>query len=257
MILQQASKLPYLPQRIISLVPSQTELLFYLGLDKEVIGITRFCIHPEAWFHKKPRIGGTKNINIEKIRGLQPDLIIANKEENIKEQIEELGKELPVLVTDISSLNDALQMITHIGTLTGKAQAAAILAGNINGAFKNLIGIENPVKTAYLIWQEPYMTVGGDTFISNMMLHCGFENIFLEKKRYPEVSIAQLQTADCKLLMLSSEPYPFEQKHVDRLGKLLPSTKIILVDGEMFSWYGSRLLQSAAYFNQLAAQFNP
>lgn len=249
------------PSRIVSLVPSQTELLFDLGLEDEVIGITKFCVHPDKWFKKKTRIGGTKTINIEKIKGLQPDLIIANKEENEQEQIEELAKDFPVWVSDVNTLNDAYEMMEAIGTLTGKIEEAQTLIIRIKTNFSQRQTPNAKPKTCYLIWKDPYMTVGGDTFINDMLNHAGFKNIFQDRKRYPEVTIAQLQTANlptgqagCQLLLLPSEPYPFKQKHIDELRRQLPDTKIILVDGELFSWYGSRLLQVPAYFKNLQQQ---
>ena len=251
MILQQTNDLKYLPQRIISLVPSQTELLHYLGLETETIGITKFCVHPQSWFKTKERIGGTKTVNLDKIKKLKPDLIIANKEENVREQIEELAADYPVWLTDVNNLADALQMIKDIGILTGKTETATALINSISIGFKAMPKTEESVETAYLIWRKPYMSVGGDTFINDMLLQCGFENIFTSQKRYPAITIAQLQTVNCQLLLLSSEPYPFKQKHIDELSSQLPGTKIILADGEFFSWYGSRLLKAPAYFKQL------
>ena len=251
MLLQQITDLHYLPKRIISLVPSQTELLFNLGLEAETVGITRFCIHPPSWFTLKEKIGGTKTLNLTKIKALQPDLIIANKEENIKEQVEALAQDLPVWVTDVHNLQDALKMIKDIGYLTGKNESAAVLINRIDQAFNTLPNIKYPVNTTYLIWRKPYMTIGGDTFINDMLKKCGFYNSFESEKRYPIIDIAQLQDNHCKILLLSSEPYPFKQKHIDELSKLLPGIKIVLVDGEYFSWYGSRLLQAPEYFKQL------
>jgi len=254
MILQQTAGLDHLPKRIVSLVPSQTELLFDLGLEAETVGITKFCVHPQNWFKTKERIGGTKTVNIDKIHQLKPDIINANKEENVQEQVEALAEDYPVWLTDVYDLEDALQMIADIGMLTGKNESALSLIDRISMAFKSVQQIKPPVKTAYLIWQKPYMTIGGDTFINDMLLQCGFENIFSNKTRYPEASVAQLQTANCQLLLLSSEPYPFKQKHIDELSSQLPRTKIILADGEFFSWYGSRMLHSPAYFKQLITQ---
>jgi ABC-type Fe3+-hydroxamate transport system substrate-binding protein len=254
MILQQTSDLPYLPKRIVSLVPSQTELLFDLGLEAETIGITKFCVHPQQWFKTKERVGGTKTIKIDKIHQLKPDLIIANKEENVKDQIEELAKDYPVWLTDVNNLPDALQMITDIGTITVKTEFATASINSISKGFKAMQKMEKPLKTAYLIWRKPYMTVGGDTFINDMLMQCGFENIFADKPRYPEINIEDLQIANCQLLLLSSEPYPFKQKHIDELSGHLPHTKIILADGEFFSWYGSRLQKAPQYFKQLIAQ---
>ncbi len=254
MILLQTTDLNYLPKKIVSLVPSQTELLFDLGLEAETIGITKFCVHPQSWFKTKEKIGGTKTVNIDKILQLQPDLIIANKEENVKEQIEALAAAYPVWLSDVNNFEDALKMISNIGELTCKNEEAVNLINNITIAFKSFPKINHPIKTAYLIWQKPYMTVGGDTFINDMLLQCGFENVFANKTRYPQINIDDLPTANCQLLLLSSEPYPFKQKHIDELSKQLPGTKIILADGEFFSWYGSRMLQAPGYFKQLIAQ---
>jgi ABC-type Fe3+-hydroxamate transport system substrate-binding protein len=239
-------------QKIISLVPSQTELLYDLGLDEEVIGITKFCVHPSTWFKTKTRVGGTKTINIEKIISLKPDLIIANKEENIKEQIEALEKFTKVYVSDVSNLDDAKNMIIEIGSLVNKEAKAKLLVEEIDEKFLQLDAInQNKKPAAYFIWRNPYMAAGGDTFIHDMMERCGFKNIFEDQFRYPEINIKQLKKLNCKLLLLSSEPFPFKQKHIDELQPLLPSTKILLVDGEMFSWYGSRLLLAANYFLHL------
>ena len=254
MILQQAADLTYLPKRIVSLVPSQTELLFDLGLNAETIGITKFCIHPESWFKTKERIGGTKTVNFDKIHLLKPDLIIANKEENVKEQIESLALNYPVWLSDVNNLPNALQMIEDIGILTGKSADANTLITGIKKAFNKMPKIKKPVKTAYLIWRKPYMTVGIDTFINDMLQQCGFENIFSDKKRYPEINMEDLRIAGCQLLLLSSEPYPFKQKHIDQLSTQLPGIKILLADGEFFSWYGSRLQQSPSYFKRLITQ---
>lgn len=244
------------PQRIISLVPSQTELLYDLGLDEKVVGITKFCIHPEEWFRAKTRVGGTKDIKKEIIDKLQPDLIIANKEENVKEQVEELAKDYPVWVSDIHDLESALQMIEDVGTLTNKKIKSKEITAVIKQAFFQIANVQpktqnTKLKTCYLIWRNPYMTVGSDTFIHDMLDRCGLENIFLNKIRYPETTVEELNDAGCELLLLSSEPYPFKQKHIDELQEQLPGCKIMLVDGEMFSWYGSRLMKAPAYFKEL------
>jgi ABC-type Fe3+-hydroxamate transport system substrate-binding protein len=254
MILQPTTHLKNIPKRIVSLVPSQTELLHYLGLEEETVGITRFCLHPKEWFRSKQKIGGTKTINIAAIKKLQPDLIIANKEENVQQQVEELAAEFNVLVTDVNSVEDALQMMEQIGQLTGKKSKATELIKKITTEFSTITAPETIIKTAYLIWNKPYMSIGGDTFISNILQTCGLQNIFAHAKRYPEITVEQLKAANCQLLLLSTEPYPFKQKHIDELQQQLPNAKIILVDGEMFSWYGSRMLYMPAYLNNLVAQ---
>lgn len=242
------------PQRIISLVPSQTELLFDLGLDKEVVGITKFCVHPDEWFRSKKRVGGTKQLKMDIIHQLQPDLIIANKEENVKEQVEELEKHYPIWVSDVNNLTAACEMIKQVGLITGKEQPANKMIIGIKENFTKLQTPTHKLQTIYLIWQNPYMTVGGDTFIHCMLEAAGLENIYADQNRYPEITIEDLSIANCQLLLLSSEPFPFQQKHLDELQKELPDTTIVLVDGEMFSWYGSRLLQAPAYFRFLRKQ---
>jgi ABC-type Fe3+-hydroxamate transport system substrate-binding protein len=241
------------PQRIISLVPSQTELLYDLGLDKETIGITRFCIHPEKWYRTKTRIGGTKDLHLDKIRNLQPDLVIANKEENNREDVEEIRKFCPVWTSDISNLADALEMIRRIGQLTGKSETANRLASVIDTDLTFVSKKFTPLTAAYLIWKDPFMTVGGDTFIHDMMKICGLNNVFSHKFRYPEVTLEEIEAVSPNVVLLSSEPYPFREKHIGLLERQFPGLKVSLANGEMFSWYGSRLLHSANYFRELRA----
>jgi ABC-type Fe3+-hydroxamate transport system substrate-binding protein len=246
-------EIPSAPKRIISLVPSQTELLFDLELTTEVIGITKFCIHPKEWFRTKTRIGGTKNLKLDKIKALSPDLIIANKEENTKEQVEELAKEFPVWTSDIKNLQQALEMIRLIGKIVNKNYTAEKLANKIQNNFDSLstkIKNRKRIKACYLIWKDPYMSVGGDSFISDMMNYAGFENVNANLSRYPLVELENLQK-DCEMILLSSEPYPFTEKHIHQIKLIAPFAQVALVDGEMFSWYGSRLLKAPEYFLEL------
>lgn len=245
---------PY-PQRIISLVPSITELLFDLGLEDRVAGITKFCVHPEHWFRMKTRVGGTKNIKIDTIQSIAPDLIIANKEENVKEQIELLASGFPVWVTDINNFEEALEMIIQTGQITGKKERASQLSQQIQMAFTALPVLTKKIRTVYLIWKDPWMTVGGDTFIQDMMDKAGLLNVFGEAKRYPVITLEKIEEARPELVLLSSEPYPFKQKDVDQLQSLLPDTRILAADGEIFSWYGSRLLKAPAYFQELRSLY--
>jgi ABC-type Fe3+-hydroxamate transport system substrate-binding protein len=247
-------EIPFSPRRIISLVPSQTELLFDLGLGNRVIGITKFCLHPQEWFQYKQRVGGTKQLNIEIINSLKPDLIIANKEENTKEEIEYLAAKYPVWISDINNLSEAYEMIRQLGILTATEERATEIIKKIQMEFAMLTPIIAPLSCCYLIWQNPYMTVGGDTFIHAMIEAAGFANVFQNTSRYPAVTLEQIKATNCDLLFLSSEPFPFTQKHADELQSLLPKTKIILTDGEMFSWYGSRLLKAPTYFQEFRQQ---
>jgi ABC-type Fe3+-hydroxamate transport system substrate-binding protein len=251
MLLQKAVAPAQPPQKIISLVPSITELLYHLGLTEEVAGITRFCIHPAAWFRTKTKIGGTKNINIKKIQELKPGLIIANKEENIQEQVEELAKDFDVWVTDVNTVEGAYAMINDTGIFTGTLPAAKKLIAGIQKEFAKLEVVNTPLKTAYLIWRNPYMTIGGDTFINDMLQQCGLQNIFTQRSRYPKITVDDIKPLNCDVILLSTEPYPFKEKHIAELQQQLPGTKIILADGEMFSWYGSRMLQMPQYLKGL------
>ncbi|MCI5080436.1 MAG: helical backbone metal receptor [Saprospiraceae bacterium] len=241
------------PQRIISLVPSQTELLHDLGLEKQVVGITKFCVHPESWFKSKTRVGGTKDYKLEVIRELQPDLIIGNKEENDKEQIEALAEEFPVWMSNIYDLEDALEMIQQVSDITNQSASGARIRLNIQSKFESLEQEMNrpPIRAAYYIWRKPNMVAGNDTFINHMLQRAGFINVFDDLERYPEVTDAQLAGQQPEVILLSSEPFPFKEKHIAEFGKICPSAVIQLVDGELFSWYGSRLLQSVPYFRTL------
>ncbi len=244
------------PKRIVSLVPSQTELLFYLGLEKEVVGITKFCIHPEEQFRVKTRIGGTKKIHFDRIQALQPDLIIGNKEENDKEQIEQLAEKYPVWLSDIKNLEDALDMIDNIGAITHKKEQAEQLIYKIRNGFAKIPTSTQKPKIAYFIWKDPMMVAASDTFINEMLQKAGFENAFAHLQRYPEINEEQLNAAKPDALFLSSEPFPFKEKHFEQFQYICPKAVIKIVDGELFSWYGNRLLFSADYFINLKKEFN-
>jgi ABC-type Fe3+-hydroxamate transport system substrate-binding protein len=240
------------PTRIISLVPSQTELLYDLGLRDEVIGITKFCIHPDEWFRRKQRVGGTKNLKIDLIKSLNPDLILANKEENLKEEIEILQNDFNVYVSDNSTINVALQMIEDIGKLVHCQQKSIEIVNGIKAEMMTQSRLEkkDKIDALYLIWQNPYMVAGNDTFIHDMMLEAGFNNL-VKQNRYPMMTLEEIKSINPTVIMLSSEPFPFADKHIIEWHMQLHNTKIILVDGELFSWYGSRMLKSFQYFRGL------
>jgi ABC-type Fe3+-hydroxamate transport system substrate-binding protein len=242
--------LSHLPQRIVSLVPSQTELLFDLGLGEKVVGVTKFCIHPQAEVKTKKTVGGTKNFNFEVIRQLQPDLIIGNKEENYQEGIRALQKDYPVWMSDIYNLTDALIMIEGLGQVTGTTSQAQKMVQEIKTKFAAL-PVYPTIPTAYFIWRKPYLIVGQNTFIHQMLQAAGFTNVFAHLNRYPEISPADLQKISPTLILLSSEPYPFKEKHIQELKEICPGAQLKLVDGELFSWYGSRIRKLPAYIRQL------
>ena len=235
-----------IPKRIISVVPSITELLFDLGLGERVIARTKFCIHPEEAL-LKPKIGGTKTLKMEAIRSLQPDLIIANKEENLKEDLEILMQEFPTYVSDIKTVEDAIQMIDDVGKLCACEKEGTSLIHNIQEAQSRL---KKPLKEAiYLIWRDPYMSVGGDTFIHDMMPYAGYSNLLASKTRYPELRTEDLRTLNPTCVLLSSEPFPFKEKHIEEIKAILPKAQVLLVDGELYSWYGSKMLKAFSSFN--------
>ncbi|GAA3993557.1 helical backbone metal receptor [Mucilaginibacter dorajii] len=239
-----------IPQRIVSIVPSQTELLFYLGLDRQIVGVTKFCIHPKEKVKLLTKIGGTKQLDLELIKSLKPDLIIANKEENERNQVEALMNVCPVWISDINNIEGALSMIQSVGIITGKTVAAKDLCRNITLQFQKFTLSNLNLSVAYFIWRKPYMVAGVETYIDSLLKLCGLKNAF-NTYRYPEVTPADLIQANPGILLLSSEPYPFKQKHIDEFKQLLPHAKVILVDGEMFSWYGNRLLQVPGYLANL------
>jgi ABC-type Fe3+-hydroxamate transport system substrate-binding protein len=252
--LQRAVDLPSTPKRIVSIVPSQTELLFYLGLDDEVVGITKFCVHPANKFAVTAKVGGTKQLDIAKIKALKPDLVIANKEENERSQIEELIDFCPVWISDISNLHGAIDMIERVGQIIGKDQEAEILTSRITQQFNSLTIKQSNLRVAYFIWRKPYMVAGRNTFIDSMLKKCGLANAF-DLDRYPKIDAPVLINANPDVIFLSSEPYPFKEKHIAEFKALLPSAVIKVVDGELFSWYGSRLLHAPAYFKKLTNEF--
>lgn len=240
--------------KIVSLVPSITEALFDLGLtENEVVGRTKFCIHPAEKVKNVPVIGGTKNINIDKIKALQPDLILANKEENVKEQVEALMNDFKVTVTNVENIEDNYYLLKNLGQLFHKEDRAQLFNLKIYDVL-NQTKTQSKIKTAYLIWKNPYMTVGSDTFIHKILAEIGFENIFGDRKRYPEITTEDL--ADADLIMLSSEPFPFKEKHLEELQAFYPNKKIMIVDGEAFSWYGTHIAKCGEYFKALIQEVN-
>lgn len=239
-----------LPQRIISLVPSLTELLFDLGLEDRIVGVTKFCIHPAHAQQVATRIGGTKKFNFDQIRELQPDLIIANKEENYKEGIDQLGQKYPVYISDIFDLKDAVRTIQNIGLMTRTEAKSQKLVEKIQQGFEDVRDkLEGDVL--YLIWQDPVMVAASNNFIDFLLKWLGLENVAGHLDRYPDLDEETLKSLSPDYVFLSSEPFPFKEKHLDRYSQLFPDSEVMLVDGEMFSWYGSRLIHSPKYFMSL------
>ncbi len=244
------------PKRIVSLVPSQTELLYDLGLEDSIIGITKFCIHPYHLKATKTIVGGTKMIKFEKIKALQPDIIICNKEENTKEIVEELSQICPVWVTDIYTIEDNNKMIEDFGLLFNKRTNAKKWIDKINYGFhdyQNFIKDKPKKKVAYFIWANPYMVAGNNTFINEILKLNHFTNIYRDKEsRYPEVELKKIRLeGDPDYVFLSSEPFPFKDEHAFEIGRATHHAKTVFVDGEFFSWYGSRLVKAFDYFKKI------
>lgn len=243
------------PKRIISIVPSQTELLFDLGLESYIVGITKFCVHPYHFKSTKKIIGGTKKVHYEKIRLLEPDIIIANKEENTQEIVEELQKIAPVWTSDIKNIDDNKVMISEFGQLFNRRTEAENLNDKIAFALKDFmrfIADKKVQKVAYFIWKNPYMVVGCDNFINEMLNLNKFQNIYENKGRYPEIELRKMRLeGDPDLVFLSSEPFPFKEEDAFEIGRFTHHAKTVFVDGEMFSWYGSRILKAFDYFKKL------
>ncbi len=235
--------------RCVSLVPSITELLVDLGV--ELIGRTKFCIHPASIKETVPQIGGTKNPRIEDILGLDPEIIIANKEENRKEDVEALARKVPVFTTDVRNLQDNIRLIDSMAQIFGKEKEAEILKSEL----LDLLDLESSqpsVPSLYMIWKEPWMAAGGDSFIDDVMQKIGLQNVLQESIRYPSLKESEIQELNPSLVLLSSEPYPFGEKNIEEIRDLLPQAKVILVDGEAFSWYGSRIIKKAPYLSQIS-----
>ncbi len=236
--------------RIISLVPSITELLFDLGLDHEVVGLTKFCIHPRDRWKSLPRVGGTKNVNHEMIQRLKPDLIIANHEENTREDVEKLRTKYQVHVTHVSTVQSAFDMILEVGGLAGGMVEASKLVDQISSSWQSLKGTVKGERVVYAIWENPLMVAGNDTYIHAVLEWFGWENV-ISKSRYPELSTDELSQLAPERFMLSSEPFPFDDEHILKYSKVLPLSNVEKVDGEMFSWYGSRMTRVPDYIRTL------
>ncbi len=249
--MKQTIRLESTPRRIVSLVPSQTELLHYLGLEDELVGITKFCIHPNVWFKTKTRIGGTKSVSFDKVKSLNPDLIIGNKEENAKEDIDALRSIAPVWMSDIYNLSDSIKMLRDLGEILDKVTKVDELISRIEAEFRSLreFALSHSSKgksVLYFIWNDPGFLAGRNTFIDSMLTECGLINA-AKGDRYPDLDVS----IQPDLVFLSSEPFPFEEKHFSTYQEKYPNAKIVLVDGEMFSWYGSRLKDAPKYFREL------
>jgi len=243
------------PKRIVCLVPSITELLVDLGLTSSIVGITKFCVHPEHLKKEKVIVGGTKTIKIDKISELQPDIIICNKEENTKEIVKSCKQITSTYVSDIYTIEDTLEIIQQFGEIFSCNEEAKEIIIAIEEKHNNFLDFIHPLpnlKVIYFIWKNPWMIAANHTFINHLLKINKFQNVFIKKERYPEIDFESLlKTNKVDVIFLSSEPYPFKEKHINEIQNKFSSTKVVLVDGEFFSWYGTRLLYAFDYFKSL------
>ncbi|WP_164219771.1 helical backbone metal receptor [Virgibacillus sp. YIM 98842] len=240
----------YPPKRIISIVPGITDILYSLELENEIVGRTRYCIYPKEKVAQAKTIGGTKKVKFDQIRELNPALIIAEKEENTKEIVEQLEKEFPVYVCEIQTVDDTFKIIEDLGTITDRRVESEKLQSEIATAIQSLPSGHGK-KYAYIIWQNPYMAAGSDTYITSLLDKMGFTNAFADYDgRYPEVTEEDFRNADLDYIFLATEPFPFREKHIQQFSKLFPDVTVMSLDGEMF-WYGPRMIEAAPYFNRV------
>jgi ABC-type Fe3+-hydroxamate transport system substrate-binding protein len=242
--------------RIVSLVPSITELLCDLGLAAQLVGRTGFCIHPAEVVKSIPKVGGTKDVNIEKIRKLAPTHLVVNIDENEKPTVEALAEFVPnIVVTHPMGPRDNLALARLMGGIFGVADRAGLWCADFERAYALLQ--ETPkgpqAKVLYCIWQDPWMSISGDTYIARMLAEIGWHTPPLGAARYPSFSWSDELVDGIDGVLLSSEPYRFTQAHADALEKQI-GKPVHLVDGEMMSWYGSRSLAGLAYLRELALQ---
>ncbi len=245
------------PKRIVSLVPSQTELIADLGLEAYLVGITKFCVHPAYLRKTKTIVGGTKQVHFDRIKSLAPELILCNKEENTKEMVCELEKIAPTHVSDVKTIKDNYSLIKMYADMLhceeeGNKMIQAIKQARIDFS-KNKT---SPKTVLYFIWKDPWMSVGRDTFIHEMLKENNFNNYCENKLRYPEIDLDKVKSGEIPdIIFLSSEPYPFKKQHQKALEVMFPDSTIVLVNGEYFSWYGSRLAKAYEYFKKLHVNF--
>ncbi len=242
------------PRKIISCVPSITELIADLVGNEYLVGRTKFCVFPKSLHGTVEVIGGTKNLNIDKIRALQPDLIIANKEENVRQQVEELYSIADVYVSDVKDIHENNMLIHDMSRIMDVIENGERLIKSINKQFRALseyIARFEKTRCLYLIWKNPWMSVGGDSIISNVMKSCGFANVMDSYTRYPELSVELIKELNPQVVLLSSEPYPFTEKYKGEIIDILPKAQVVTVDGTMFSWYGSRMSKAPDYLRSL------
>jgi len=245
-----------MPKRIVCLVPALTETLFDLGLEDELVGITTSCSHPYHLRVTKTTVGGPKQVDVDQIKLLQPDVIIGNKEENSAEDIARLQAICPVWMADVQTLDQNFQLLERLGQLFNKRTEASKWIDKIRFAQKDFMAFvsdKTAYKTAYFMGREPFIVAGGATFIQELLTINQFENVYAgREEQYPEVEVRKIRIqGDPELVFLPSIPYPFEEEHAFEIGRFTHHGKTVFVDGEMFSWYGTHVHKAFDYFKQI------
>lgn len=250
---------PSPPARIVSLVPSVTETLFSFGVGHSVVGVTRFCAEPADGVSRLPKVGGTKDVDVGAVLGLAPDLVLANAEENRREDIEGLIEAgATVMVTFPRTVADALEELQVLAEIVGAGETAAAI---LDDASREVAGDSTPPSEAVPvfcpIWRRPWMTIGPHTYIHDMIRLCGGRNIFADANpRYPQVSLAEVRARAPEVVLLPDEPYPFEDKHAEEVIEALGPVRIHLVDGKDLCWYGPRIGPAVRAFRRLLVEAN-
>lgn len=243
------------PARIVSLVPSITELLCELGLAGELVGRTGFCIHPWETVRVIPKVGGTKDVKLDRVRALEPTHVIVNVDENLRETAEALAEFVPhVVVTHPQGPRDNLDLYRQLGGIFGREAEAERLCAAFERTYAGVSARDYPRRQVlYLIWREPWMTVAPETYISRTLAAFNWHTQPVEcAGRYPEIELAELAGRVDRVL-LSSEPYHFKEDHFAEVAAALPGAEVSLIDGEMTSWYGSRAIAGLEYMAKYAA----
>lgn len=240
------------PRRIVSLVPSTTETLHALGLADRVVGITRFCVRPRPWVDGLPKVGGTKDVDADRVRALQPDLILGNCEENSREIFAALDGLAPLWAAFPRDVDGAIEDLLATARVCHVAPRGRLLADTIRAARDALRASAErsaPFTYAALIWRKPLMSASDDTFLAAMLAEAGGRNVFGDRPaRFPEISGADLGDVQPDVVLLLSEPFPFKPKHADALAAAtgLARARFRFVDGQHLTWHGVRMADSFA-----------
>lgn len=238
----------YEPKRIVSLVPSLTEFLLELGFEKRVVGRTLYCERPVDLVESITVVGGTKKISVKKVLELKPDLVLAQKEENDRAQVEEIAQTIPCVVSEIDSVDSFISYVADFASLFDEPQIQEFYSEIMNLRDQCQKSDRKYSRCLYFIWKEPWMVAGKGTYIDSVMNLAGFENA-VSDSRYPVLSWEEIEELNPDLILLSSEPYSFDESHMQCFQSKFSQARIELVDGRLFSWYGTATLEFIKFLN--------